>query len=267
MAPVIYYIDMNPSEISSGGRYADFSGDITELLGSHLSAVRQEKIRSMRFYEDRLLSLGAGLLLDYGLQRYGLRECDAKISCKANRKPYLTQHLDICFNLSHSGTIALAAFGERELGCDVERIGKADLKVASRFFAAGEQQYLESISSPEEKNTAFYRLWTLKESFIKATGAGVRMPLPGFCIHLDDPDHIWADMDHHVLPYEFYEYSLPGCRAALCMETAANMERAADMERAANIGIAANVGMAEDTKAFHGCRPKLVKITLDDLAL
>lgn len=220
MTAIIYYIDMNPDEILAYRQRSGCSDNLTEMWGRCLSAARQEKIRSLRFEEDRLLSLGAGLLMDYGLSRYGLQEREVLVDYKKNRKPYLPQHPDIFYNLSHSGTIAAAAFGSRELGCDVERIRRADLKVASRFFAAGEQQYLTRISCPEEQNTAFYRLWTLKESFIKATGDGVHMPLNDFCIHLEEPDHICVSSGGQVLPYEFREYSLPGYRMALCMQTA-----------------------------------------------
>ena len=45
----------------------------TDLKG-RLSAARQEKIDRLRYAADRRLSLGAGLLLDQGLKRFGLRE-------------------------------------------------------------------------------------------------------------------------------------------------------------------------------------------------
>lgn len=209
MKTVIYYMDMSSGEIASG--------KAAERLADGLSDARREKIRSLRFEEDRLLSLGAGLLMDYGLRQYGLREREVLVSYKKNRKPYLPQHPDIHLNLSHSGTIALAAFGGRELGCDVERVRKADYKVSGRFFAEGEKRYLESIEDPEEKNTAFYRLWTLKESYMKTTGDGVRLPLNEFCIHLEDPEHLYAEAGGR-LPCQFWEYSLPEYRIALCME-------------------------------------------------
>lgn len=239
----LYYIDMNPEEILAYRQRSGCTGDLAKVLAGQLSSARQEKIRSLRFEEDRLLSLGAGLLMDYGLSRYGLRERQVLMGYKGNQKPCLPDHPHIFFNLSHSGTIAMAAFGSRELGCDVEQIKKADYKVAARFFAEGEQQYLERISCPEEKNTAFYRLWTLKESLIKATGDGIRMPLNQFCIRLEDPEHIYAEAGGQMLPYQFWEYSLPGCRAALCMEK------------------------PRDQEIFLCPKPVLSKITLDGLGL
>lgn len=90
--------------------------------------------------------------------------------------------VDVTFNVSHSGGIALLAFVQRrEIGIDVEQV-REDFDVeaiARRFFSAREQEQLAALPN-EEKFEAFFRCWTRKEAYIKATGDGLSLPLHQF---------------------------------------------------------------------------------------
>jgi 4'-phosphopantetheinyl transferase len=92
----------------------------------------------------------------------------------------------IRFNISHSGGIALLAFSRgREVGVDVEQI-KRDIEVEAigrRFFSAHEQGQLFALPA-EQQVEAFFRCWTRKESYIKATGDGLSLPLSQFDVSL-----------------------------------------------------------------------------------
>jgi 4'-phosphopantetheinyl transferase len=97
-------------------------------------------------------------------------------------KPCLAQYPDRPFNVSHSGDwVALISGGTDELGVDVEKISPIDLQIAERFFSPQENTYLATQPVDQQLNT-FYRLWTLKESYIKAIGMGLSMPLSAFAI-------------------------------------------------------------------------------------
>jgi 4'-phosphopantetheinyl transferase len=93
-----------------------------------------------------------------------------------------TDGVDVTFNVSHSGGIALLAFARRrEIGIDVEQV-RDDFDVEAigrRFFSAHELEQL-SASPNEEKFEAFFRCWTRKEAYIKATGEGLSLPLHQF---------------------------------------------------------------------------------------
>jgi 4'-phosphopantetheinyl transferase len=93
---------------------------------------------------------------------------------------------ELQFNVSHSGTVALLAFARgRELGVDVELL-RQDFDVegiAYRFFSEREKQELASYS-PEERHAAFFRCWTRKEAYVKATGDGLSLPLSQFDVSL-----------------------------------------------------------------------------------
>jgi 4'-phosphopantetheinyl transferase len=90
------------------------------------------------------------------------------------------------FNISHSGGVTLLAFTrDREIGVDVEQVRRdSDLKaIARRFFSPKEQAQLADL--PAEKSVdAFFRCWTRKEAYIKATGDGLSLPLDQFDVSL-----------------------------------------------------------------------------------
>lgn len=87
-----------------------------------LPAFRQEKARKLLFQKDRAQSAGAWLLLEEIRKRY-------KISDRA------------VYNLSHSGDYVLCSIDTDaregvQLGCDIEKVQKARMELAKRFFAA-----------------------------------------------------------------------------------------------------------------------------------
>jgi len=92
----------------------------------------------------------------------------------------------IAFNVSHSGGVSLLAFTRgREIGVDVEQIRQDfDLEaIARRFFSEHERREMFALV-PEERFEAFYRCWTRKESYIKATGDGLSLPLYQFDVSI-----------------------------------------------------------------------------------
>ena len=67
-------------------------------------------------------------------------------------------------NVSHSGSLVLCACSRQRVGIDCEEIGCAPA-IPSEFFTAQERDWM---SQQEDPNRAFFRLWTVKESIIKA---------------------------------------------------------------------------------------------------
>ena len=120
----------------------------------------------------------------------GMDRKQLSFSYSSKQKPCLSPPHDtngICFNLSHSGGIALYGFSRRrEIGVDVERV-RSDFDVeplARRFFSAHEQQQLFDLPSAERVD-AFFRCWTRKEAYVKATGDGLSLPLSQFDVSLE----------------------------------------------------------------------------------
>lgn len=89
------------------------------------------------------------------------------------------------FNLSHTRGLVACAIAYDEVGVDVEAADrKVDFALADQFFAP-EEAWLVNAAPAAQKGSLFFRLWTLKEAFIKATGEGLRRPLDSFSFSFD----------------------------------------------------------------------------------
>lgn len=101
------------------------------------------------------------------------------IMADANGKPFLPKHYGVHFNISHTGAAAVLAIAGSPVGVDIEKVRPLQEDVAARFFHQGEIDALAQWSG-DEYWAAFYRVWTKKESFLKALGQGLRLPLDAF---------------------------------------------------------------------------------------
>ena len=121
-----------------------------------------------------------------------LREClkhcnieyDENIRINKNDmgKPSLADYPDIHYNLSHADGIASCMVAGSECGIDCEKIRPYRPNVIKRSFSEEEKLILEN-TPEDERNAMFFRLWTLKESYVKAIGIGISYPLnkASFC--------------------------------------------------------------------------------------
>ena len=178
------------------------------------SSDRREKTDHYRFAKDKRLSLGAELLLRYALETEGVDGETMEFSYGAQKKPYLRDS-DVFFSLSHSGDYVLCALASCEVGCDIEKIVPVALKLAKRFFFRGEYEDIAAQTTPEARNERFFRYWTLKESFMKATGQGMALPLDAFQIVYGEDISVIQSADQRQ--YRFAEFDgIPSYRCALC---------------------------------------------------
>ena len=92
-----------------------------------------------------------------------------------NEKPFLPG-CELKFNVSHSGDFVLVAIATDELGVDIEAANRRmNLEaLARRFFAPSEYTWWEGKKFAQE---AFFKIWTHKESYLKATGQGISVEL------------------------------------------------------------------------------------------
>jgi signal transduction histidine kinase/phosphopantetheinyl transferase len=88
------------------------------------------------------------------------------------------------FNLSHSADLALFALARgRPVGVDVEAHRElADMPgVAARVMTGAELAAFEALPA-DARPPAFYALWTRKEAYMKAVGAGFSLPPESFAV-------------------------------------------------------------------------------------
>lgn len=178
-----------------------------------LSEARKQKVQAYKFEKDRRLSLAAGLILKYGLEKYGIKEKEAAISVNSYGKAYLKDTEDVCFNLSHSGKYAVGAFSRYEVGIDIEQIQKQSMELAKRFFAPQEYDFLMQ-QQPHLRDEMFTRIWCLKESYIKAVGRGMSISLDSFYFLIDQQVKLVKAGEEKE--FMFQEAELEGYRLAVC---------------------------------------------------
>jgi 4'-phosphopantetheinyl transferase len=160
-----------------------------------------EAVRAVRFHfavDRQRFSISRGVLRTILAGYLATDPAALSFSYSSKEKPSLSPPYSsgIAFNISHSGAVALLAFTRgREVGVDVEKV-RSDFEIdaiARRFFSAHEQEQLAALKE-EERFEAFFRCWTRKEAYIKATGDGLSLPLDQFDVSIipGDSDALFA---------------------------------------------------------------------------
>lgn len=205
MPPILYAFDVSPFK----------EEDLFSAALRAISPERKAKADRLLSPEKKMLSVGAALLLDYALGKSG-EKAPFAIRLGENGKPFL-ENGKTHFSLSHSGKWAICAVSEHEIGCDVEKIAEANLLLAKRFFTEKESAEILSRQTEEERNALFFRYWTLKESFQKATGLGFALPMKSFEIEPGERISLTQSVDRRQ--YCFREYpDLSGYACSVCAE-------------------------------------------------
>lgn len=100
-------------------------------------------------------------------------------------KPHIVEpkaETSLRFNLSHTRGGALIGISRSlEIGVDIEATQRETscLELADRYFSPSEVAALRQLPDSRQRDR-FFELWTLKESYIKARGMGLAIPLDQF---------------------------------------------------------------------------------------
>lgn len=169
-----------------------------DIYLGRLSEYRRKKVNNLSKINDKKLSVGAGLMLDIALKPYGLNECDMTYRVNEHGKSEFANLPNVHFSISHSGDYAVCAISDNTLGCDIEKIGRVDMKIANRFFTKAECDRLNSLNFDEQK-TELAKIWTVKESYAKALGRGVNSVLGTDINEINYNISTFYDLDGYVL--------------------------------------------------------------------
>lgn len=156
---------------------------ISELLEEEMQRAmfllpkeRIEKITRTQQKKNQLQSIYAGILLEYALKEIGVSGKTLTFQKNADGKPFIKELPEFHYNLSHSKEYAALVVDTQAVGIDVEEVRAGYQKLATRFFSEKEISFLLANWSDE----LFTKFWTRKESYLKVTGYGMRMPLDAF---------------------------------------------------------------------------------------
>lgn len=143
-------------------------------------------------------------------------------------KPHLVGHASLNFSLSHSGDRAVLAIRQgASIGIDIERVRALEHgDIATRYFCVSEAAWIDARPSEEERRTAFFQTWTLKEAVVKAMGLGMSLPLAEFEISAADaPPRIVVPPPGSPLLWQLRLLSAPaGYLCALAAPGASDVE-------------------------------------------
>ena len=189
-------------------------GSLYRKVYGGLSVQKKEKVDAMPLTADRRRCAGAEALLFYALHRHGCAYGE-KLAVTDTGKPYLPAHPAWHFNLSHAGSWIVCAVSSFEIGCDIERIREKTPTGIARYFSEEEQRLLNAAPHETARRELFFRLWTLRESYVKATGEGLSFPLAPVPFRLREGTPVPTAEDS---PYSFFEYGdFKGYACSVCV--------------------------------------------------
>jgi 4'-phosphopantetheinyl transferase len=109
----------------------------------------------------------------------------------------------LSFNISHTHSmVALGVTCGRALGVDVENAcaREPSMEIADRFFAPDEARSLAALPR-NQRQTRFLEYWTFKESYIKARGMGLSIPLDKFSFRYPHDRGVAIEIDPDLKDY------------------------------------------------------------------
>ncbi len=169
----------------------------------------------------KYISEMGGRLLEYAVSRlYRIGVPELLRSKGEHGKPYFCVHPEIRFNISHSGNLVMCAVSDFEIGIDVQekKCMNTD-RIAKKIMSPDE--YEKYLTSPGREDF-FFRVWVMKESYVKWTGDGITRELS--CLPMDG----W----HQFL---YVDHSFASCVwAAIPLEVIVTCVRGADLNSCAD---------------------------------
>lgn len=147
--------------------------NLDEALAA-LPPSRRMKMEQRRNVRDRRAGTAAYMLLMQALNiEYGISE-PVELAVSEGGKPFIEGHGDIFFNLSHCRTAVACALSTTRVGVDIETIRPFNESLAKRVLS---EEELGEVTASTRPDIAFICFWTMKESYLKMTGEGIRRDL------------------------------------------------------------------------------------------
>ncbi|WP_025723967.1 4'-phosphopantetheinyl transferase family protein [Paenibacillus polymyxa] len=180
-----------------------------ELLVNRVSLEKQHKLDRFLHREDALRGLYADVLLRWLVCRQlKVSNSSLQFTYNAFGKPSLINAPAFHFNVSHSGKWVVCAIDDHPLGIDIEQLRPIDFEVGRVCFSDTEYDALMR-QDADSRLSYFYDLWTLKESFVKAEGQGLTLPLKSFSFELKAQSFIGFTTEGFTTEYcHFKQYEL-----------------------------------------------------------
>jgi len=201
----LWFIPERPEHDSEDGALND--NELARQFEAMLSAEEQQRYQRFLFAADRRRFLLTRAAIRILLSRYDIRQQPGSWCFGRNQhgRPELLQepahHLTtLSFNISHSdGVIVIALVADGQTGVDIESINikRRSVDLAQRYFSPAEYSAMLKLPRNEQEQR-FFDLWTLKEAFVKACGAGLKIPLRWFTFLFPEPQRLTVTFESEL---------------------------------------------------------------------
>lgn len=124
-------------------------------------------------------------------------------------KPYLAGEGAPCFSLSHSGKYCACVLGKPKIriGVDVQK----EKGIPS-------ENLVKKVCNEEEKEYPFYQVWSVKESYMKLTGLGMKEGFLSVVLHweqIGEMGYLTDTLGNHVADFQCFHF-LKGYALSVC---------------------------------------------------
>jgi 4'-phosphopantetheinyl transferase len=178
------------------------------LLSAYVDLMTaEERARHDRyvFERDRLQFLATRAVVRTVLSSYAdVRAEDWRFGEGSHGRPHIHAPATIPilhFNLSNTPGLVVCAVStaHAEVGVDAESLERpgATVSIADDYFSPAEVRALRAVPAARQRQR-FFAYWTLKESYIKAKGLGLAIPLDQFSFAIAESDHIHVTFDQRL---------------------------------------------------------------------
>lgn len=201
--------------------------------------VSEERIKyasKYKFEIDRRRSLAVEALLNAALSAEGYEgNLPVRVGHEKNWRPYFINEVilpgyeQVYFSLSHSGDYVAAVIDDKPVGIDIEeiKVKENNKLIEERYFSPGERELIEE--NPNGSEEGFFKLWTLKEAFLKSVGGGLGYGIDKFTLKKKSDNIYEIEQNFDEYSYRGYSLSAPlGYALSVCTRYTLQIDEAYD---------------------------------------
>ncbi|MDO4296177.1 MAG: 4'-phosphopantetheinyl transferase superfamily protein [bacterium] len=153
-------------------------------------------------------------------------------------KPYLRDYPHIAYNLTHTTEriylyLRQGAEGEvLSVGVDAEPLRKIkNLPALAKKVLSTEERSFYEACEPSQRDELFLRFWTLKESFLKAIGWGIRLPLSSVSFSFEKDGSIVCKQELSEREWHFLQFQDANTLLSICESSPVPLDAARHIVR------------------------------------
>ena len=141
----------------------NYSNNKIEKIYKNIYKEKRDIISNYANLDDKKRSIISEHLLMKLFKKHNINYTNTIFKINENGKPYID---NLYFNISHKNDYIVAAVSNHEIGIDIETINDVDFKILKTFASNEEIKYVKDVYD-------FYKLYTLKEAYIKMKGLNI----------------------------------------------------------------------------------------------